>query len=211
MFERFTESGIKVLLLAQQEAVDAGRKFIGSDNLFISIVAEGTSVSFEVLNELGITAEDIRNRTRDILGISFQIGDVDLPLTIGAKRILEYALDTALVFGDDFVSSEHIFLSLLNEKGGMTLHILKALRIDVKEIRRQVIRRMSTAANNREELIEQSNQDFFSYEKATVMGEYTTNLTAQARSNTLDPVVGRELEISRLIQILARRRKITHF
>jgi ATP-dependent Clp protease ATP-binding subunit ClpC len=207
MFERFTESGIKILLIAQQEATAAGRNLIGSDNLFVALLAEGTCVSFEVLDELGISAAEIRNRTRDILGIKFQIGDPDLPLTINSKRILENAIETAAVFGDNYVNSEHIFLSLLNEKDGMTLQILKALFINVKELRKQVIRRMSTAASNREELIEKSNDGFFFYDKATVLSEYTINLTAQARSNKLDPVIGRELEINRLIQILARRRK----
>ena len=207
MFECFTESGIKVLLIAQQEATSAGRNLIGSDNLFVAILEEGTCVSFEVLDELGISAAEIRNRTRDILGISFQSGDQNLPLTISTKRILEQAVETATIFGDKFVSSEHIFLSLLNEKGGMALQLLKTLEIDIKDVRRSVIRRMSTASNNREELIEKSNEGFFFYDKATVMSEYTINLTAQARSNKLDPVIGREVEINRLIQILARRRK----
>ena len=202
MFERFTEKAIKVIMLAQEEARRLGHNFVGTEQILLGLIGEGTGVAAKVLKSLGINLKDSRIEVEKIIGRGSGFVAVEIPFTPRAKRVLELSLEEARQLGHNYIGTEHLLLGLIREGEGVAARVLENLSIDLTKVRTQVIRMLgetaevgSGASSNKSNL------------KTATLDEFGTNLTKLASESKLDPVVGRHAEIDRVVQILGRRTK----
>jgi ATP-dependent Clp protease ATP-binding subunit ClpC len=207
MFDRFTELGVKCIMLAQQESLLAGQDVVGSEHLFLAILAEGTSISFRILDRLGLTVQEARQQVYKLSGLFSRTPSGEMPFTVAAKRVLEASVTQARDFGDAYISTEHLLLALMTEREGIPLQILKLANINIESLQREIIIEMGSQSMDLEELIDRNTNGYYDYDLSSGLEDYTTNLTTYARENRLDPVIGRQIQIDRVIQILVRRRK----
>jgi ATP-dependent Clp protease ATP-binding subunit ClpC len=207
MFELFTPEAIKVILLAQEEARRLGHNFVGTEQILLGILGEGTSAAARVLSDLGIVLERTRAEVEQISGRGSGFVPAEIPMTPKAKRVLQQAVQEARRLDQNQVSPEHILLSLLEDKDSVAIRVFNRLGIDLGMLRTEVIRAFGEAAavpanaKSRETTREQRQT------ARRVLDEFGTDLTNLAVLGKLDPVVGREREIERVVQILGRRRK----
>ncbi len=202
MFERFTEKAIKVIMLAQEEARRLGHNFVGTEQILLGLIGEGTGVAAKVLKSLGVNLKDSRIEVEKIIGRGSGFVAVEIPFTPRAKRVLELSLEEARQLGHNYIGTEHLLLGLIREGEGVAARVLENLSIDLTKVRTQVIRMLGEtaevgggASSNKGNL------------KTATLDEFGTNLTKLASESKLDPVVGRHSEIDRVIQILGRRTK----
>ncbi|AIQ95241.1 ATP-dependent Clp protease ATP-binding subunit [Prochlorococcus sp. MIT 0604] len=202
MFERFTEKAIKVIMLAQEEARRLGHNFVGTEQILLGLIGEGTGVAAKVLKSLGVNLKDSRIEVEKIIGRGSGFVAVEIPFTPRAKRVLELSLEEARQLGHNYIGTEHLLLGLIREGEGVAARVLENLNIDLTKVRTQVIRMLgetaevgSGASSNKGNL------------KTATLDEFGTNLTKLASESKLDPVVGRHSEIDRVVQILGRRTK----
>lgn len=201
MFERFTEKAIKVIMLAQEESRRLGHNFVGTEQILLGLIGEGTGLAFKVLNSMGVTLKDARVEVEKIIGRGTGFVAVEIPFTPRAKRVLELSLEEARQLGHNYIGTEHLLLGLIRENEGVAARVLENLGVVfLSKLRTQVIRSLGEAA----EVSVGSNQ---SRSKTPTLEEFGSNLTEKAEEGKLDPVVGREKEIERVIQILGRRTK----
>ncbi|KAL6011748.1 ATP-dependent Clp protease ATP-binding subunit ClpA cd4b, chloroplastic [Asimina triloba] len=203
MFERFTEKAIKVIMLAQEEARRLGHNFVGTEQILLGLVGEGTGIAAKVLKSMGINLKDARVEVEKIIGRGSGFVAVEIPFTPRAKRVLELSLEEARQLGHNYIGSEHLLLGLLREGEGVAARVLDNLGADPANIRTQVIRMVGEST----EAVGAGVGGASSGQKMPTLEEYGTNLTKLAEEGKLDPVVGRQQQIERVTQILGRRTK----
>lgn len=200
MFERFTEKAIKVIMLAQEEARRLGHNFVGTEQILLGLIGEGTGMGSKVLKSLGVNLKDARVEVEKIIGRGSGFVAVEIPFTPRAKRVLELSLEEARQLGHNYIGTEHLLLGLIREGEGVAARVLENLGVDLSKVRSQTIKSLGdnteVAAGNTA-----------TRSKTPTLEEFGTNLTQKAIDGKLDPVVGRAKEIERVIQILGRRTK----
>ncbi len=201
MFERFTEKAIKVIMLAQEEARRLGHNFVGTEQILLGLIGEGTGVAAKVLKSMGVNLKDARIEVEKIIGRGSGFVAVEIPFTPRAKRVLELSLEEARQLGHNYIGTEHLLLGLIREGEGVAARVLENLGVDLSKVRTQVIRMLGESA---EVAAGSGNQG---RTKTPTLDEFGSNLTQMATEGKLDPVVGRQKEIERVIQILGRRTK----
>jgi len=200
MFERFTEKAIKVVMLAQEEARRLGHNFVGTEQILLGLLKEGTGVAAKVLKSVGVNLIDARIEVEKIIGRGSGFVGVEIPLTPRAKRVLELSLKEARQLGHNYIGTEHLLLGLLLEGEGVAGRVLENLGVNLPKVRMQVIRMLGETA-----VLPSGSPS--SRTKTPTLDEFGSNLTQMATEGKLDPVIGRAKEIERVIQILARRTK----
>ena len=202
MFERFTEKAIKVIMLAQEEARRLGHNFVGTEQILLGLIGEGTGVAAKVLKSLGVNLKDSRIEVEKIIGRGSGFVAVEIPFTPRAKRVLELSLEEARQLGHNYIGTEHLLLGLIREGEGVAARVLENLNIDLTKVRTQVIRMLGETAE-----VGSGASTTKGNLKTATLDEFGTNLTKLASESKLDPVVGRHSEIDRVVQILGRRTK----
>ncbi|XWS47754.1 hypothetical protein CRYUN_Cryun13aG0011800 [Craigia yunnanensis] len=211
MLERFTEKAIKVIMLAQEEARRLGHNFVGTEQILLGLIGEGTGIAAKVLKSMGINLKDARVEVEKIIGRGSGFVAVEIPFTPRAKRVLELSLEEARQLGifiysffffAIIIGSEHLLLGLLREGEGVAARVLENLGADPSNIRTQVIRMVGEG--NEVSVVPGGSTG---NTKMPTLEEYGTNLTKLAEEGILDPVVGRQTQIERVVQILGRRTK----
>ncbi|MBD1908001.1 ATP-dependent Clp protease ATP-binding subunit [Funiculus sociatus GB2-A5] len=200
MFERFTEKAIKVIMLAQEEARRLGHNFVGTEQILLGLIGEGTGVAAKVLKSMGVNLKDARIEVEKIIGRGSGFVAVEIPFTPRAKRVLELSLEEARQLGHNYIGTEHLLLGLIREGEGVAARVLENLGVDLSKVRTQVIRMLGETA-------EVGAPTSGGRTKTPTLDEFGSNLTQMASEGKLDPVVGRAKEIERVIQILGRRTK----
>lgn len=200
MFERFTEKAIKVIMLAQEEARRLGHNFVGTEQILLGLIGEGTGVAAKVLKSMGVNLKDARIEVEKIIGRGSGFVAVEIPFTPRAKRVLELSLEEARQLGHNYIGTEHLLLGLIREGEGVAARVLENLGVDLSKVRTQVIRMLGETAE-----VAATGQS--GRTKTPTLDEFGSNLTQMAGDGKLDPVVGRAKEIERVIQILGRRTK----
>ncbi len=202
MFERFTEKAIKVIMLAQEEARRLGHNFVGTEQILLGLIGEGTGVAAKVLKSMGVNLKDARVEVEKIIGRGSGFVAVEIPFTPRAKRVLELSLEEARQLGHNYIGTEHLLLGLIREGEGVAARVLENLGVDLAKVRTQVIRMLGETAE-----VAAGGGSGKGSTKTPTLDEFGSNLTQQAADGKLDPVVGRQNEIERVIQILGRRTK----
>ena len=210
MFERFTEKAIKVIMLAQEEARRLGHNFVGTEQVLLGLIGEGTGVAAKTLKSMGVNLKDARVEVEKIIGRGSGFVAVEIPFTPRAKRVLELSWDEARQLGHNYIGTEHLLLGLIREGEGVAARVLENLGIDLNKIRSNVVKMLGeTKPQTATSGVGASSSSSSSASKAKTpsLDEFGTDLTLAAQELRLDPVIGREKEIERVIQILARRTK----
>ncbi|KAJ4961422.1 hypothetical protein NE237_021332 [Protea cynaroides] len=203
MFERFTEKAIKVIMLAQEEARRLGHNLVGTEQILLGLIGEGTGIAAKVLKSMAINLKDARVEVEKIIVKTSEFVAVEIPFTPRAKRVLELSLEEARQLGHNYIGSEHLLLGLLREGDGVAVRVLENLGADLSNIRTQVIRMVGEST----EAVGAGVGGGSSGNKMPTLEEYGTNLTKLAEEGKLDPVVGRQQQVERVTQILGRRTK----
>ena len=208
MFERFTEKAIKVVMLAQEESRRLGHNFVGTEQILLGLIGEGAGVATKVLKSMGVNLKDARMEVERIIGRGSGFVAVEIPFTPRAKRVLEMAIEEARDLGHSYIGTEHILLALLEEEDGVATRVLENLGVDLSKVRSEILGQIGETV---EITISGNNSDngaiFDVSTRTPTLEEFTTNITETASEGKLDPVIGRQQEIERVIQILARRTK----
>lgn len=202
MFERFTEKAIKVIMLAQEEARRLGHNFVGTEQILLGLIGEGTGIAAKTLKAMGVNLKDARIEVEKIIGRGSGFVAVEIPFTPRAKRVLELSWDEARQLGHNYIGTEHLLLGLIREGEGVATRILENLGVDLNKVRSNVIRMLGETRTGAPTATSSGGRS-----KTPTLDEFGTNLTQAAQEQRLDPVVGREKEIERLVQILGRRTK----
>ena len=204
MFERFTDRARRVVVLAQEEARMLNHNYIGTEHILLGLIHEGEGVAAKALESLGISLDAVREQVQEIIGQGQQAPSGHIPFTPRAKKVLELSLREALQLGHNYIGTEHILLGLIREGEGVAAQVLVKLGADLNRVRQQVIQLLSgyqgkepAAAGPAEGTPAGS----------LVLDQFGRNLTQAAREGKLDPVIGREKEIERVMQVLSRRTK----
>src|SRR6187455_349939 len=209
MFERFTDRARRVVVLAQEEARMLSHNYIGTEHILLGLIHEGEGVAAKALESLDISLEAVRAQVQEIIGQGQQAPTGHIPFTPRAKKVLEYSLREALQLGHSYIGTEHILLGLIREGEGVAAQVLQKLGADLNRVRQQVIQLLSgfqgkeasgTGAGT-------SGATSDAPSSSLVLDQFGRNLTQDAREGKLDPVIGREQEIERVMQILSRRTK----
>jgi ATP-dependent Clp protease ATP-binding subunit ClpC len=203
MFERFTDRARRVVVLAQEEARMLNHNYIGTEHILLGLIHEGEGVAAKALESLGISLEAVRSQVEEIIGQGQQAPSGHIPFTPRAKKVLELSLREALQLGHNYIGTEHILLGLIREGEGVAAQVLVKLGADLNKVRQQVIQLLNGY---------QAKEPAGTASEATpstslVLDQFGRNLTQAAREGKLDPVIGREKEIERLMQVLSRRTK----
>ncbi len=205
MFERFTEKAIKVIMLAQEEARRLGHNFVGTEQVLLGLIGEGTGVAAKTLKSMGVTLKDARAEVEKIIGRGSGFVAVEIPFTPRAKRVLELSWDEARQLGHNYIGTEHLLLGLIREGEGVAARVLENLGVDLNKVRSNVVKMLGETKPAQTQSSSTSSSG--GKTKTPSLDEFGTDLTLAAQEQRLDPVVGREKEIERVIQILARRTK----
>jgi len=207
MFQHFTDRAVKAIMLAQEETRRLGHNLVGTEQILLGLIGEGTGVAATVLNNLGVTLEAARTEVEKIIGRGSGAVPAEIPFTPKVKRIFEQSFKEANQLGHNYIGTEHLLLAIAFDKQGVAGKVLENLNIDPAEIRKQVIRALGeVAAASPARGQRNSFLSGITSQKATLK-EFGRNLTQLAAEGKLDPVVGRVKEIERVIQILGRRTK----
>ena len=214
MFERFTDKALQVIMLAQEESRRLGHNFVGTEQILLGLLGEGSGVAFKVLKSFGVTIKDARLEVERLIGRGSGFVAVEIPFTPRAKKILEMAMQQGRDFGHSYINTEHLLLAIIEDKNGVGNRVLLNLGVNLSKLKTEVLGHIGeivevTLANSgkktaKELFLLNDDEDEL---KTPTLEEYTTNLTEAASKGKLDPVIGRHKEIERVIQILSRRRK----
>ena len=205
MFERFTDRARRVVVLAQEEARMLNHNYIGTEHILLGLIHEGEGVAAKALESLGISLEAVRSQVEEIIGQGQQAPSGHIPFTPRAKKVLELSLREALQLGHNYIGTEHILLGLIREGEGVAAQVLVKLGADLGRVRQQVIQLLS-GYQGKEPATSGGPQEG-TPSGSLVLDQFGRNLTQAAREGELDPVIGREKEIERVMQVLSRRTK----
>src|SRR5918993_1020360 len=209
MFERFTDRARRVVVLAQEEARMLSHNYIGTEHILLGLIHEGEGVAAKALESLDISLEAVRAQVEEIIGQGQQAPSGHIPFTPRAKKVLELSLREALQLGHSYIGTEHILLGLIREGEGVAAQVLQKLGADLNRVRQQVIQLLSgfqgkeSAASG----AQTTGSGGEAPSSSLVLDQFGQNLTQAAREGKLDPVIGREQEIERVMQVLSRRTK----
>ncbi len=201
MFEHFTSEAIKVIMLAQEEARRLGHNFVGTEQILLGLMGEGTGVAAKVLTDLGVNLKDARREVEKIIGRGSGFVPPEIPFTPKVKSLFEQSFKEAHSLGHNYINTEHLLLGLTEAGEGVAAKVLQNLGVDLKTIRSAVIRYLGENATVYAAGGSQKRNQPLSLE------EFGRNLTKLAQEGKIDPIVGRDKEIERTIQILGRRSK----
>ena len=220
MFERFTDRARRVVVLAQEEARALNHNYIGTEHILLGLIQEGEGVAAKALESMGISLDAVRTEVKDIIGTGGHPPSGYIPFTPRAKKVLELALREALQLGHKYIGTEHILLGLIREGEGVAAQVLVKLGADLSRVRQQVIQLLSGYEGNDEDngggepatagvgsSADGSPSRPGQKSNSLVLDQFGRNLTQAAKDGKLDPVVGRENEIERVMQVLSRRTK----
>lgn len=220
MIRRFTQRAQRSILHAQEEAREMGHPAVGTEHILLGLIKEGEGVGARSLLNLGVDLEKIREEITNVIGTQTggwsEVPLRELPITPRAKRVLNLAFEEAQFQGVNYVGTEHLLLALLREEDGMAAQVLKSMGIRLEAVREQLVMLLGGQPGNEQGMPEEKGSPFppAGYPKKTrtktktpVLDSFSRDLTQMARENKLDPVIGREKEIERVIQILSRRTK----
>src|SRR6059036_3030958 len=205
MFERFTDRARRVVVLAQEEARMLNHNYIGTEHILLGLIHEGEGVAAKALESLGIALEGVRQQVEEIIGQGQQAPSGHIPFTPRAKKVLELSLREALQLGHNYIGTEHILLGLIREGEGVAAQVLVKLGADLNRVRQQVIQLLSSYQGKEQVAVGGEAQQ--AQQGSQILDQFGRNLTQAARDGKLDPVIGREKEIERVMQILSRRSK----
>ena len=205
MFERFTDRARRVVVLAQEEARMLNHNYIGTEHILLGLIHEGEGVAAKALESLGISLEGVRSQVEEIIGQGQQAPSGHIPFTPRAKKVLELSLREALQLGHNYIGTEHILLGLIREGEGVAAQVLVKLGADLNRVRQQVIQLLSGYQGK--EPAGGAGPAEGTPSTSLVLDQFGRNLTQAARESKLDPVIGREKEIERVMQVLSRRTK----
>ena len=205
MFERFTDRARRVVVLAQEEARMLNHNYIGTEHILLGLIHEGEGVAAKALESLGISLEAVRSQVEEIIGQGQTPPTGHIPFTPRAKKVLELSLREALQLGHNYIGTEHILLGLIREGEGVAAQVLVKLGADLNKVRQQVIQLLSGYAGGKGEPGQPGGEQ--TPTGSLVLDQFGRNLTQLARETKLDPVIGREKEIERVMQVLSRRTK----
>ncbi|MBQ4646226.1 MAG: ATP-dependent Clp protease ATP-binding subunit [Candidatus Gastranaerophilales bacterium] len=214
MFERFTEKAIRVIMLAQEESRRLGHNFVGTEQLLLGLIAEGTGIAAKTLKSMGVNIKDAREEVEKIIGRGCGFVAVEIPFTPRAKKVLELSWDEARQLGHNYIGTEHLLLGLIREGEGVAAKVLENLGVELNKCRSNVIKMLgetktSSSGSSSGSASLATPGASSKNAKTPSLDEFGTDLTLAAQEQRLDPVVGREKEVERVIQILARRTKNT--
>ena len=196
MFERFTERARKVIILAREESARLRHDQLGTEHILLGIIREGGGVAVAVLQRLGVPLTELKLELEErIIKGEKKLTVGEIPFTPRAKRVLELSIEEANLMGHNYIGTEHILLGLIREEESIAASILDDLRIDLSEVRQQIINFVQRSSSEIEET------------KTPALDEFGIDLTLLAMREKLDPVIGRDEEIERVIQIITRRTK----
>jgi len=204
MFERFTDRARRVVVLAQEEARLLNHNYIGTEHILLGLISEGEGVAAKALESLGVSLDSVRSQVEEIIGTGSSSPQGHIPFTPRAKKVLELSLREALQLGHNYIGTEHILLGLIREGEGVAAQVLQKLGADLGRVRQQVIQLLSGFGPSGEK---GASGDAPSPGGSPILDQFGRNLTALAAGNKLDPTVGREKEIERVMQVLSRRTK----
>src|SRR6186713_1170393 len=205
MFERFTDRARRVVVLAQEEARMLNHNYIGTEHILLGLIHEGEGVAAKALESLGISLEAVRSQVEEIIGQGQQAPSGHIPFTPRAKKMLELSLREALQLGHNYIGTEHILLGLIREDEGVAAQVLVKLGADLNRVRQQVIQLLSGYQGK--ETATSGGPAEGAPSTSLVLDQFGRNYTQAAREGKLDPVIGREKEIERIMQVLSRRTK----
>jgi ATP-dependent Clp protease ATP-binding subunit ClpC len=206
MFERFTDRARRVVVLAQEEARMLNHNYIGTEHILLGLIHEGEGVAAKALESLGISLEAVRSQVEEIIGQGQQAPSGHIPFTPRAKKVLELSLREALQLGHNYIGTEHILLGLIREGEGVAAQVLVKLGADLNRVRQQVIQLLSGYSQGKEAATAGAPAEG-TPATSLVLDQFGRNLTQAAREGKLDPVINREKEIERVMQVLSRRTK----
>ena len=215
MFERFTERARKVVVLAQEEARHFNHNYIGTEHLLLGLLREDEGVAARALSSLNVTLDEVREQVESIVGYGEEGTGGQAPFTPRSKKVLELALREALQLGHNYIGTEHILLGLVRESEGVAARVLNNLDVDPDKVRREVVRMLgggrgrgkSGGGGGSAEATGGRGGGEAKRPKTRQLDQYGRNLTSYAEEDKLDPVIGRNKEIERIMQILVRRTK----
>ena len=220
MPKRFTENAQKIILIAQEEAKRLNHDYVGTEHILLGLAAIDGTVSNKILTGLGVTFRKVRLEIEKMVGIGDTIMLLgEIPFTPRAKKVLEFSVEESQLLGTQHIGTEHILLGLIREEEGMACKILENLGLNLTHVRDSILNYIGDAepgdltedlsADTPEETTRETSRSAQTKKKSKTptLDEYTRDLTALAKNNALDPVIGRDEEIERLVQILARRTK----
>jgi len=205
MFEKFTDKARRVVVLAQEEAKLLNHNYIGTEHILLGLIHEGEGVAAKALETLGINLDAVRDQVQEIIGQGQQAPSGHIPFTPRAKKVLELSLREALQLGHSYIGTEHLLLGLIREGEGVAAQVLTRLGADTNRVRQQVIQLLSGFQGK--ETVQVGGETVAPQKGSQILDQYGKNLTQSAAEGKLDPVIGREREIERLMQILSRRSK----
>src|SRR5499426_4077141 len=206
MFERFTDRARRVVVLAQEEARMLNHNYIGTEHILLGLIHEGEGVAAKALESLNISLEAVRQQVEEIIGQGQAAPTGHIPFTPRAKKVLELSLREALQLGHNYIGTEHILLGLIREGEGVAAQVLVKLGADLNRVRQQVIQLLSGYSQGKE-TAPAGGPTEGAPSTSLVLDQFGRNLTQAAREGKLDPVIGREKEIERVMQVLSRRTK----
>lgn len=210
MFERFTDRARRVVVLAQEEARMLNHNYIGTEHILLGLIHEGEGVAAKALEAMGISLGAVREQVQETIGQGQQAPSGHIPFTPRAKKVLELSLREALQLGHNYIGTEHILLGLIREGEGVAAQVLVNLGADLGRVRQQVIQLLSGYQGGKETAgaaVSSGGQQEGTPAGSAVLDQFGRNLTAAAREGKLDPVIGREFEMERVMQVLSRRTK----
>ena len=205
MFERFTDRARRVVVLAQEEARMLNHNYIGTEHILLGLIHEGEGVAAKALESLGISLEAVRAQVEEIIGQGKQAPSGHIPFTPRAKKVLELSLREALQLGHNYIGTEHILLGLIREGEGVAAQVLVKLGADLGKVR-STVNQLLSGYQGKEPATTGGPQEG-TQSGSLVLDQFGRNLTAAAREGKLDPVIGRDKEIERVMQVLSRRTK----
>nr|ANS57660.1 ATP-dependent clp protease ATP-binding subunit [Pleurocladia lacustris] len=224
MFERFTERALQVIMMSQEESRRLGHNFVGTEQILLGLLGEGCSVTLNAVREYDINIRKVRIEVERLIGKGTGFVAIEIPFTPRAKKILEMSIKQSKDLNHSYINTEHIFLALLNDTDGICSKVLQNLGANIPRIKSYILDeltqnhegspRVLANVGAGDQISNEQNKDLFlfddldpNYLNVPNLLEYTTDLTESAERAKIDPVVGRENEIERVIQIISRRRK----
>jgi ATP-dependent Clp protease ATP-binding subunit ClpC len=210
VFERFTDRARRVVVLAQEEARLLNHSYIGTEHILLGLIHEGEGVAAKALESLNISLEAVRAQVEEIIGTGGSSPSGHIPFTPRAKKVLELSLREALQLGHNYIGTEHILLGLIREGEGVAAQVLVKLGADLSRVRQQVIQLLSgyqSQSGKGESQTSGGKEEQPEKGGSQILDQFGRNLTQMARENRLDPVIGRQRETERVMQILSRRTK----
>src|SRR5512143_3395321 len=210
MHDKFTERVRKVMYLAREEAARLQHDYIGTEHLLLGVIREGEGIAATVLNNLGLDLDRIRQEVENMVspsGGTMTIGEI--PFTPRAKKVIELAFEEARALGHNYVGTEHLLLGLLRESEGVAAQVLVEQGLKLEEVREEVLRLLGHdfGTENQQGEEQQGEEEKETKSKTPALDSFGRDLTELAKEGKLDPVIGREKEIRRVMEVLSRRTK----